>query len=88
MRVLDITEEVWAAKKRVYILPTGVPEEAWEDYIDFKQYRLDFDLVEVEGSIYRIGKWGLGDEILPPKEVDFDITDPKYLWDYNGGVNE
>ena len=63
MKILDITEEVWAAKKRVYILPTGFPEEPWSDYIDFKEYRLNYDLVEVEGSYYTINKFGLGFEV-------------------------
>ena len=63
MKILDITEEVWAAKKRVYILPTVFPEEPWSDYIDFKGYRLAYDLVEVEGSYYTINKFGLGFEV-------------------------
>ena len=63
-RVIDITEEVWRAKKSIVTLPTGFPEESWEDHVDFKQYRLDYDLVEVEGSYYKIGKWGLGEEVI------------------------
>lgn len=63
MRIIDLTEDIDWAKKVVTILPCGTPEEPWEVYIDFKQYRLDYSLGKYKDKYYKLTKFGLGDEV-------------------------
>ena len=63
-RVIDLTEEIKDAKSYVTILPNGFPEEDWGVYIDFKQYRLDYDLALVSGKHFTMHKWGLDEEVI------------------------
>ena len=46
-KVYDLTQEYYDAVDNVTILPNGLAEESWEDYIDFKQLRFEYDLVKI-----------------------------------------
>ncbi|UYZ08573.1 hypothetical protein CFBP5507_06110 [Agrobacterium salinitolerans] len=55
----DISDEVRMAKS--YAID---PNDAWENYIDFKEYRsTGFEAVVVDGQAYFCGKYGLGGAI-------------------------
>ncbi len=59
MRIIDLTDEITLAKK------TNMKDTYnlfWEEEIDFKQYRLDYDLAEYLGGYFYINKYGLGEE--------------------------
>lgn len=63
MKILDITEEVLLAKSLVGRTIAG-HEELWEDCIDFKGYRMDYDLLQVQEEYYEIGKFCLGGKVM------------------------
>lgn len=73
--IIDLTQEIEDAKRFVTILPCGNPEEPWEVYVDFKQYRLDYKLAKVGNEYWIIGKFGLLRKVLPPKEPVEDYSE-------------
>lgn len=60
--VIDLTEDIFDAMRNCSMTPFGM--ESYEDYIDFKQLSLDYDMAVVEGKYYFIGKFGLGEEVI------------------------
>ncbi len=61
--IIDLTQEIEDAKSFVTTTYCGLPEEPWEVYVDFKQYRLDYKLAKVGNEYWTIGKFGLLDQV-------------------------